>query len=103
MSAPVIYEVNIEIDPRIDAAYRAWLRTHVDELLALEGFVEAHVYDVLDPATDDGWAGLCVQYALTGADALDAYLREHAPRLRAEGIARFGDGMRARRRVLRLV
>jgi hypothetical protein len=32
--------------------------------------------------------------------ALDDYLREHAPRMRAEGIARFGDRFRAERRVL---
>ena len=34
--------------------------------------------------------------------ALDDYLREHAPRLRAEGLERFGEeGVRIRRRVLR--
>ena len=32
---------------------------------------------------------------------LHAYLRDHAPRMRAEGVARFGDGVRARRRSLR--
>jgi hypothetical protein len=43
---------------------------------------------------------LCVQYTLVDASALDAYLREHAPRLRADGVARFGDGFRAHRRIL---
>ena len=46
---------------------------------------------------------LCTQYRLRDAAALDDYLREHAPRLRADGIARFGDGFRAERRVLRAV
>jgi hypothetical protein len=41
-----------------------------------------------------------VQYRLRGADALAAYLRDHAPRLRADGIARFGERVRASRRVL---
>jgi Domain of unknown function (DUF4286) len=42
-----------------------------------------------------------VQYTLVDAAALDGYLREHAPRLRADGVARFGDGFRAHRRILR--
>jgi hypothetical protein len=42
-----------------------------------------------------------VQYALVDLTALDGYLREHAPRLRAEGVARFGDRVRAQRRILR--
>ena len=37
---------------------------------------------------------------LTGADALQAYLRDHAPRMREDGLARFGGRFRAQRRVL---
>ena len=45
---------------------------------------------------DAGRARRCAcSTALRDAAALDDYLREHAPRLRAEGIARFGDGFRA--------
>jgi hypothetical protein len=42
-----------------------------------------------------------VQYRLIDAAALEAYLRDHAPRLRADGVARFGERFRAQRRVLR--
>lgn len=96
----VVYEVNIDIDPAIRAEYLAWLRPHVDEILALPGFSGADVFEVVDPACDDGWIGICTQYRLADRAALDAYLREHAPRLRADGVARFGDRMRGRRRVL---
>ena len=41
-----------------------------------------------------------MQYALVDAAALDGYLCEHAPRLRAEGVSRFGDRFRAQRRIL---
>lgn len=95
-----VYEVNLDIDAAIEADYRAWLATHVAEILALDGFTGATVLDVLDPAPATGRVQLCVQYALVDAAALDAYLRDHAPRLRAEGLARFGDAMRATRRVL---
>lgn len=96
----VVYEVSIDVDAPLRADYLAWLRGHVDEILALPGFTGADILEVLDPACGDGWFGVCVQYRLRDAAALESYLREHAPRMRADGIARFGDRMRARRRVL---
>lgn len=97
----VVYEVNIGLDAAIEHDYRAWLDAHVQEILALPGFTGARILDVIEPRPDAGRIALCVQYALRDAAALDAYLRDHAPRLRADGVARFGDRFRARRRVLR--
>ena len=99
MSA-VVYEVNLAVDADVLDAYRAWLVDHVAEILALPGFTGARTWDVVDPPPPEGVAHLCVQYALRDAAALQDYLREHAPRLRAEGIARFGERVRATRRVL---
>jgi hypothetical protein len=96
----VLYEVNIDLDAGIEAAYRAWLRGHVAEILALPGFVDARVFDVVEPA-GGGRIGICMQYRLQDEAALQAYLERHAPRLRAEGVARFGDRFAATRRVLR--
>lgn len=97
----LVYEVNLEVDRAIEADYRVWLAAHVREMLALPGFAAAEIHEVLDPAPTAGRIGLSVRYLLHDADALDAYLREHAPRMRAEGVTRFGDGVRARRRLLR--
>ncbi|KFN49877.1 DUF4286 family protein [Arenimonas composti] len=101
MSA-VIYEVNLQVRPDLAAAYLAWLHGHVAEILALPGFEAATIARDRE-ATDDGWLQLCCHYRLRDADALETYLREHAPRLRADGITRFGDGFRARRRILDLL
>ncbi|GAA4790697.1 DUF4286 family protein [Lysobacter hankyongensis] len=97
----VIYEVNIEVDAAAHDEYRVWLRDHIAEILALPGFKGAKVFEVLEPPPSAGRIGLCVQYALQDRAALDAYLRDHAPRLRADGMARFGDRFQASRRVLR--
>jgi hypothetical protein len=99
-SRPVIYEVNIEVDAAAHEAYRAWLGEHIAEILALPGFTGAKVFDVLDPPASAGRIALCVQYALKDQAAFDDYLRDHAPRLRADGMARFGDRFQASRRVL---
>ena len=44
-----------------------------------------------------------MRYHLESREALEQYLRDHAPRLRADGIARFGERFRATRRVMELV
>ena len=97
----VIYEVNIEVDAAAHDEYRVWLRDHIAEILALPGFKGAKVFEVLEPPPSAGRIGLSVQYALQDRAALDDYLRDHAPRLRADGMARFGDRFQANRRVLR--
>jgi hypothetical protein len=97
----IVYEVNLAIDADIIDRYRAWLQPHVAEMLRLPGFVDAHIFEVLDPAPAAGEIALCVQYTLVDRAALDHYLIEHAPRLRSEGTDRFDGRFRAQRRVLR--
>jgi quinol monooxygenase YgiN len=96
----IVYEVNLHVQRAIEAEYRAWLDAHVREILALPGFEGAEVFERLEPAPAEGEFFLCTQYRLRDAAALADYLREHAPRLRADGVARFGERFRADRRVL---
>jgi len=96
----ILYEVSLAIDTAIVADYRAWLDDHVREILALPGFVDARILEVLEPEPAPGEVVLCVHYTLRDRAALDTYLREHAPRLRGEAVARFGERFRAQRRVL---
>ncbi len=97
----VVYEVNIDLDAVIETDYRAWLATHVQEILALPGFLDATVFDVVDPAPAAGRITLCTQYRLRDAAALQDYFDHHAARLRGDGTARFGGRFSATRRVLR--
>jgi hypothetical protein len=96
----VVYEVNLDLEAGVRAEYLDWLAPHVAEICALPGFLDARILEVTDPPPAAGRASLCVQYRLTGPQALGVYLTEHAPRLRAEGLARFGDRFSASRRVL---
>jgi antibiotic biosynthesis monooxygenase (ABM) superfamily enzyme len=96
----IVYEVSLFVQRRIEAEYRAWLDGHVREILALPGFVGAEVFERLEPVAGADEFVLCVHYRLADAAALADYLATHAPRLRAEGVNRFGAGFRAERRVL---
>ena len=98
----VIYEVNLDVDAGIEADYRAWLRGHVAQMLALPGFLDARMADVLDPPPAPGRVVLCVHYRLRDEAALQDYFDRHAAAMRGDGAARFGDRFRASRRVLRL-
>lgn len=96
----VIYEVAIEADAVIADDYRSWLDAHVREMLTLPGFVGARVYEAIDPPPTAGTHSFCVQYRLLDQAALERYMDQDAPRMRALGIERFGDQARATRRVL---
>lgn len=96
----IIYEVNLFVKRDIEAAFRTWLDAHVREIIALPGFTGASVLERIEPPGETDEFVVCTQYRLTDATALETYLREHAPRMRGEGVARFGDSFRAERRVL---
>lgn len=98
--AGVVYEVNLDLDAAIRDDYLVWLESHVAQILALPGFTGAQVFEVTDPAATPGRTSLCVQYRLAGQADLDRYLAQQAPRMRAEGMARFGGRFSASRRVL---
>lgn len=101
--AAVIYEVNIDVDPSAKAELLAWLPGHIDELLTLEGFVGAELWEVegATDASDDVPARerLSVHYQLESRQALERYFADHAERLRGDG-ARFAGRMAISRRVL---
>lgn len=96
----IVYEVRASCEPAIAEDYRAWLDGHVREILAIAGFTGA---ELLAEDTDDGRRVWTVRYHLRDRAALETYLRVHAPRLRAEGLARFGERFSASRRVSELV
>jgi len=100
----VTYEVRLEVDEAVAADVDAWLPEHVAEMLRLPGFTSAQVYDDAPlPVPPDDKVRRTVRYELVSSDALTAYLRDHAPRMREAGAQRFGDRMRATRRVLQPV
>ena len=97
----IVYEVTLRVDAGIAGVYDAWLREHAAEMLALPGFLSAEI------SASDGGGELppgtverVVHYRLRDRAALDAYFRDHAPRMRDAGLARFGDRVRAARRIL---
>ena len=80
----IVYEVNLDVDNAIFAAYRIWLDEHVRGMLALPGFVGAEVFELRDVPPAAHRRSLCVQYRLADAADLDRYLRIDVPRTRGD-------------------
>lgn len=102
----VIYEVDLQIERDVAQAFAHWLPGHVRAVLALEGFQGATWLEVDgEPqgaeAEDQSPARWIVRYEVRDQAALDTYLAEHATRMRADGLARFGKAFSATRRVLK--
>ena len=98
----VLYEVTLRVASGIADAVGDWLQAHVAEMVTLPGFLDARVARLREPAEPDAVVFCCL-YRLRDAAALDAYLREHAPRMREDGLRRFPGGFTASRRVLDLL
>jgi len=97
----LLYEVSLRVERGCADALLAWLPGHMQRILALPGFEAAEVFEVAEHPPDAGRLLLCVHYRLHDSAALDAYLRDHAARMRAESAELFGDRVRASRRILR--
>lgn len=105
----IIYEVNLEVDADIAAEFSNWLKSHVEEMLTIDGFVEANIFedtskkfdDKFDRNTDSGAKKWVVHYKIKSDRHLQEYLVQHAGRMRAPAVRQFGAKFRANRRVLK--
>jgi len=99
----VIYEVNIQVPREIVIDYSAWLRLHVDEMLRLDVFYAAEVY-VRHPEESDeengAYSHFTIHYRARDRDAVESYLREHAPRMRQRILEIFKTQVKISRRIL---
>jgi len=94
----VIYEVTLDADALIEADFDTWLRDHIADMLQIDGFLAAEILE--DRSQRPDGIRRIVQYRVRGREALENYFRDHAPRMRAQGLARFGERFTVERRVL---
>src|SRR5579871_5044720 len=98
MNKSLVYEVTLDVSAEVAPEFDHWLADHVREMLTLPGFLDARILSPEDPESTT--VRRVVQYTMAGRAELDRYVAEHAPRMRAEGVKRFGDKLKTSRRVL---
>mgnify|MGYP001067724576 CR=1 FL=1 len=98
----IIYNVTINIDESIHTEWLSWIKEHIPQVLATGKFTEAKLTKVL-VEEDLKEITYSVQYRATSREALDAYYREDADRLRKDGFSKFADKMLAFRTELEII
>jgi len=96
----IVYEVNIEIDEDTATAYLDWLKPHQKEILTLPGFQGVATYERHPDDAKPNKKYYTVTYLLDSQANLKNYLDHHAPKMRQQGIDKFGTKMSATRRTL---
>lgn len=87
----LLYTVTATIsDPATKAEYAAWLLGgHIQQVIA-GGADSAMVVELTEPAVP-GESKVAVHYRFRNEQTLKTYVDVHAPALRADGLARFGN------------
>ena len=98
----IIYNVTINIDESIHNEWLLWIKEHIPQVLATGKFEKATLTKVL-VEEDMGEETYSVQYRSYSREALDAYYKEDAERLRADGMKKFANKMLAFRTELQIV
>ena len=98
----IIYNVTINIDESVHDEWLIWIKEHIPQVLATGKFDKATLTKVLLEEDKDGHT-YSVQYRSYSREALDAYYKEDAERLRTDGMKKFADKMLAFRTELQVV
>jgi len=98
----IIYNVTINVDESIQEQWLSWIKEHIPQVLATGKFLDAKLTKVL---VDEEMGGTTysVQYKAKSREALDAYYKQDAHRLRQDGLVKFGDKMLAFRTELEII
>lgn len=97
-----IYNVTVNVDESILLDWMDWIKPHIKEVLKTGRFISAKLTQVL-VEEDMGGVTFSIQYTAPTKEDLEAYYEHDAPKLRNDGLAKFGDKMLAFRTELKLI
>jgi len=99
----IIYNITVNIDESAHDEWLEWMKTdHIPKVLGTGKFEKATFSQVL-VEEDMGGKTYSIQYRSYSREALDAYYKDDADRLRQEGSKKFADKMLAFRTELEIV
>ena len=98
----LIYNVTVNVDDSIHDEWLLWIKEHIPQVLSTGKFEKATLTKVL---VDEEMGGqtYSIQYRTYSREALEAYYREDAEKLRQDGLSKFGDKSLAFRTDLQIV
>lgn len=93
----IVYEVNLIVRNEIVEKFKAWLHSHVMEMLDFDGFDDAELVPIEQHDKDSQL--LTVRYFVESQKKLDDYIENHAEKMRADGLEKFPNQFSATRRI----
>jgi hypothetical protein len=97
-----IYNVTVNVDDSIHDEWLVWIKEHIPQVLATGKFEKATLTKVL-VEEEMGGQTYSIQYRSYSREALDAYYRDDADKLRQDGLTRFAGKSLAFRTELQIV
>ncbi|MCF7559399.1 DUF4286 family protein [Sabulilitoribacter multivorans] len=97
-----IYNVTVNIDQSVHDEWLTWIKNHIPQVLATGKFEKATLTRVL-VEEDMGGVTYSIQYRSYSREALDAYYKEDAEKLRNDGLKKFADKVLAFRTELQII
>ena len=97
-----IYNVTVNVDESIHDDWLNWIKEHIPQVLGTGKFEKATLTKVL-VEEELGGHTYSIQYRSYSREALDAYYKEDADKLRQDGLKRFADKILAFRTELQIV
>lgn len=97
-----IYNVTLNIDESIHQEWLDWIKEHIPQVLGTGHFSDAKLTRVL-VEEEMGGVTYSVQYRAKTREDLDNYYKNHADRLRQDGLKRFADKVLAFRTELQII
>ena len=91
----IIYEVNIQINARIQNIFLSWLNSHAVEMLKFDGFKR---YDIYENKKDS--LSFTIHYHIKNISYLENYIKNHASNMRSIEKKEFQGQISIDRRVL---
>lgn len=101
-NSAIIYEVTLDADASVRKELDAWLKTHVHDMLQLPGFLDVKIRrpkPQADSPDDNLSIRRVIRFKLASRKFIEQYFQQYAARMRAETVMRFGEKIRASRRV----
>ncbi|HEY5688763.1 MAG TPA: DUF4286 family protein [Yeosuana sp.] len=98
----IIYNVTSNIDESIHQKWLEWVKEHIPQVLSTGYFTEAKLTKVL-VKEDLGGVTYSVQYRAKSREALEAYYKNEAAKLRQDALKHFGDQVLSFRTELEII
>ena len=97
-----IYNVTVNVDDAIHDEWLVWIKEHIPQVLGTGKFEKATLTKVLIEE-EMGGQTYSIQYRSYSREALDAYYRDDADKLRQDGLTRFAGKSLAFRTELQII